>query len=346
MTDRINRHWRLAAHPEGLAKASDFEWRESPVRTLEDDELLVRVLYLSLDPATRAWISEYESYVKPVAVGEIVRGATIGEVVESRNARFAAGDIVTGALGWQSFGISDGKGLLKISNAAHLPIPLSDWFAVFGHVGLTAYVGLLDIGQPKSGETLVVSAAAGAVGSLVGQIGKIHGLRVVGIAGGEEKCRWVTEECGFDAAIDYKSEDVPERLKELCPDGIDIDFENVGGEILEAVIGRLAQNARIVLCGMISQYNVTEAPPGPRNLVNVLMKRGRIEGFIALDHYARAPEAFRDLGTWCAEGRLMYRMDIVDGLENAPIALNKLFDGSNRGKLMIRVAESASSTTG
>jgi NADPH-dependent curcumin reductase CurA len=213
---------------------------------------------------------------------------------------------------------------------------LTAYFGLFGHIGLSAYFGLLDVGKPRAGETLVVSAAAGAVGSLVGQIGKIKGCRVVGIAGGEEKCRWITDELGFDAAIDYKSENVLESLKKHCPGGIDVHFENVGGEILDAVLSQINLGARIVLCGLISQYNATEPVPGPYNFANILVRRARVEGFIVMDYMNRAQEAMAELGKWLAEGKIKYRVDVVEGIENAPRAINKLFDGSNKGKLIVK----------
>jgi NADPH-dependent curcumin reductase CurA len=241
---------------------------------------------------------------------------------------------VQGLLGWQDYAISDGNGLTPLPH--NESIPLTAYFGLFGHIGLSAYFGLLDIGKPKAGETLVVSAAAGAVGSLVGQIGKIKGCRVVGIAGGEEKCRWITEELGFDAAIDYKSEPVLESLKRRCPEGIDVHFENVGGEILDAALSQINIRARIVLCGLISQYNATEPVPGPYNFANILVKRARVEGFIVIDYMNRAQEAVAELAKWLAEGKIKYRVDVVEGIEKAPHALNMLFDGSNKGKLIVK----------
>jgi NADPH-dependent curcumin reductase CurA len=333
----INRQWRLASRPEGFLKESDFSRHEEPMPEPADGEVLLRNIYLSLDPANRGWVGERATYLSPVAIDEVMRGSTISVVETSKNSRFNEGDIVQGFLGWQDYAVSDGTGLATLPRDSG--VPFSDWFAVFGHVGMTAYFGLLDVGKPQEGETLLVSAAAGAVGSLVGQIGKIHGMRVVGIAGGEEKCRWITEELGFDAAIDYKSEKVPERLKECCPDGVDVHFENVAGPILEAALNRINKGARIVLCGMISQYNATEASPGPRNLVNLLMKRARIEGFIVLDYYARAMEALGALGGWLREGKLKYRVDVVEGFDEIPRAINKLFDGTNRGKLVVKLSD-------
>jgi hypothetical protein len=266
-----------------------------------------------------------------------MRGGAIGVVEESRHPHIEVGNVVQGAIGWQDYQVTDGRGMSRLP--AEEGMPLTAYLGIFGHIGMTAYFGLLDIGKPRPGETLVVSAAAGAVGSVVGQIGRIKGCRVVGIAGGEEKCRWITEELGFDGAIDYRAQPVRESLKERCPDGIDIYFENVGGEILDAVLAQINLRARIVLCGMISQYNAAEPVPGPSNFINLLVKRARVEGFIVLDYMSRIREAMTDLTAWVAAGKIRYRVDVVDGLENAPTVFNRLFDGTNRGKLIVRVSE-------
>jgi NADPH-dependent curcumin reductase CurA len=340
MGAKVNRQWRLAARPVGLIKESDFEWREEPVSTPADGEILVRNIFLSLDPANRGWVMEIKSYVPPVEIGEVMRGITIGVVEQSHHANFQAGDIVQGMLGWQDYAISDGFGLTRLPKDPSLP--LTAYMGLFGIIGPTAYFGLLDVGKPKAGETLVVSAAAGAVGSLVGQIGKIKGCRVVGIAGTDEKCDWIRETLGFDAAINYKTEHVRKCLQKHCPDGIDVFFDNVGGEILDAVLGLINVKARIVVCGMISLYNVTKPVPGPFNFRNILTQRARLEGFVILDYMDRFQEAFGDLGKWLADGKIHYRVDVVDGLENAPRAINKLFDGSNKGKLIVKVSDEPS----
>jgi len=337
MANRVNRQWRLAARPVGPVKESDFEWRVEPAPEPGENQLLVRNIYLSLDPAMRGWMREAPSYLPPVRLGDVMRGTTLGVVEQSRHPNFAAGDLVRGVLGWQEYAVSDGAGLSRESRSP--AIPLTAYMAVFGHIGLTAYVGVLDIGQPQAGETLVVTAAAGAVGSLAGQIAKIHGCRVVGIAGSDEKCRWLTAELGFDAAINYRTENVLQSLRRHCPHGIDLDFENVGGEILDSILALINTRARIVLCGLISQYNATAPVPGPYNFTNVLVRRARIQGFIVVDHWGRAPAAMADLGRWLAEGRLKYRVDVVEGLENAPRALPRLFDGSNQGKLVVKIGE-------
>ncbi|MCH2365819.1 MAG: NADP-dependent oxidoreductase [Planctomycetes bacterium] len=333
----LNRQWRLAARPSGLPKESDFSWHEEPVAEPGDGELLVRNLYLSLDPANRGWMTGRKTYIDPVGIGDVMFGSTIAVVESSRHQDFQPGEIVSGFLGWQDYALASPRALVKLP--PELPVPLEDYFAVFGHVGMTAYFGLLDVGRPAEGETLVVSAAAGAVGSLVGQLGKLHGCRVVGIAGSDEKCSWLTAELGFDAAVNYRREPVAEALAASCPEGIDVYFDNVGGEILEAALSGINDRARIVVCGMISQYNAIEPPPGPRNLGNLLIHRARMEGFIVLDYFLRASEAIDALGAWVSEGRLRYRVHVVEGLEEAPAALNYLFDGRNEGKLVIKLAE-------
>lgn len=263
-----------------------------------------------------------------------MHGITLGVVEESHNAKFQPGDLVYGLLGWQDYAVTDGKGLMRFPKSSSVPLPA--YLSIFGLTGLTAYFGFLDIGKPKAGETVVVSAAAGAVGSIVGQIAKIKGCRVVGTAGTDEKCKWLTEELGFDAAINYKTESLYKSLRNHCPDGIDIYFENVGGKIFQTVLNLINLRARIVLCGLISQYNVAGSGP---SLASVIVKRARIEGFIATDYFNRTKEAIADLQKWIDEGLIQYRVDIVEGLENAPTAIGKLFDGSNRGKLMVKVSE-------
>lgn len=343
MTKVLNRQWRLASHPIGLIKESDFIWQEEEIPDLRDGEVLIRNIYLSLDPANRGWINPVKAkhhYVKPVGIGDIMRGSCIGVIEESKNTLFEKGEIVTGLFGWQDYFISDGKNLTSLSlfpRPENAPLPI--YLNIFGTIGLTAYFGLMDIGKPKEGETLVVSAAAGAVGSLVGQIGKLKGCRVIGIAGSDEKCNWIRNELGFDAAINYKTDSVRDRIEELCPDGVDIYFDNVGGEILDVILGEINLNARVVICGMISIYNSTKPVPGPYNLPRIITKRALLKGFIVTDYFDQIPEAFMDLMTWYSEGKLKYREHIIDGLENAPIAINMLFDGSNKGKLIIKISE-------
>jgi NADPH-dependent curcumin reductase CurA len=340
MGKKMNRQWRLATRPEGLIKESDFEWKEAPVPVPGKNEVLVRNIYLSLDPANRGWVSDLESYIPPVAMGEVMRGITIGVVEQSNHDSFHAGDIVQGLLGWQDYAVSEGTGLTKLPTEPSLP--LTAYMGLFGIIGPTAYFCLLHVGRPRAGETLVVSAAAGAVGSLVGQIGKIKGCRVVGIAGDDEKCRWITDELGFDAAINYKTDPIHKSLRTHCPDGIDVYFDNVGGKILDAVLNRINIKARIAVCGLISQYNAVKPVPGPYNFARVLVQRARIEGFVVIDYMDRFQEAYDELGSWLAEGKIKYRVDIIDGLENAARGINKLFDGSNKGKLIVKVSDEPS----
>lgn len=330
-----NRQWRLAARPAGLFRESDFRWVEEDTPPVADGQVLVRTVYLSLDPTNRGWAGG-DTYLPAVPLGSVMRGIALGRVEESRATGLAAGDVVQGLLGWQSHAVLPAAQLTKLPS---IPLPLSAHLGLLGHIGLTAWVGLLRVGQPRQGETLVVSAAAGAVGSLVGQIGKIKGLRVVGIAGSDEKCAWLTGELGFDAAVNYRKAPVFAGLRRSCPDGIDVYFDNVGGETLDAVLSLINLRARVVICGLISQYNATAAPPGPKNLPNLLVKRARMEGFIVLDHVDEAERAAADLVRWHLAGKLQYRLDVVHGLERAPAAVNRLFDGSNTGKLVVRVSE-------
>lgn len=334
MANRMNHQWRLAARPVGAIKESDFTWTEEPVADLQDGQVLVRNLYLSLDPTNRMWAAT-DTYLPAVPIGDVMRGGAIGVVEESRNPGFKVGDNVQGLLGWQEFAITDGKGVTVLPQMPG--VPLTAFMGLFGHIGMTAYFGLLDIGQPKAGETLVVSAAAGAVGSLVGQIGKIKGCHVVGIAGSDDKCKWIVDDLGFDAAINYKTENVYDSLKKHCPKGIDIDFENVGGKIMDAVLAQINFRARVVLCGLISGYNSTEPVPGPYNFSNILIQRARVEGFIVLDYASRAMECMTELGQWLMQGKIKFRIDEVEGLKGAPLALNRLFEGSNIGKLVVKI---------
>jgi len=300
-----------------------------------EGEALLRTRYLSLDPAIRGWMDGVDTYVPGLKPGDVMRAGAIAEVIESRSPELEAGELVLGMLGWSDYAVvRPGVDLIR-------PIPrqepITAFLSVYGVTGLTAYFGVLDVAPPEPGDTFVVSGAAGAVGSVAGQIAKIQGCRVVGIAGGPAKCAWVTDELGFDACIDYKAEDVAARLRETCPDGIDVYFDNVGGEILDAVLGQINQRARIALCGAISQYNDVDAPPGPQNLVNLVPQRGRMEGFIVLDYLDRFLEAILQLGQWVEEGRVKYAEEIVDGLEQAPRAMRKLFTGENTGKLIVKV---------
>jgi NADPH-dependent curcumin reductase CurA len=331
---RTNQKWLLKSRPVGLFKESDFEWREEPVPALKDGEVLVRQVLLSLDPTNKVWATQ-DSYLPAVPLGDVMRGFGIGVVEESRDASFSSGDIVQGLFNWQLYAISKGAELNKLPKG----VPLSLFMGVLGPIGLTAYFGLLEIGRPKQGETLVVSAAAGAVGSLTGQIGKIKGCYVVGLAGSDDKCRWIKEDLGFDAAINYKKENVQEAMKRACPRGIDIYFDNTGGEILNAALALINLHARIPMCGAISQYTATGPVAGPANLTNLIPRRARMEGFIVLDYVSRAGEAIPELTGWLQSGRLKFRLDVADGLKEAPRAVNKLYEGGNTGKLVVKVSE-------
>jgi NADPH-dependent curcumin reductase CurA len=330
-----NRKIVLKQRPVGAPRPSDFELVEAPLPRPGDGEILCRTIYLSLDPYMRGRISGVRSYAKGVDPGELMVGGTVGEVVESRHPGFAAGDLVAGYDGWQSYGLSRGAGVRKLDPAQ---APISTALGVLGMPGMTAYVGLLDFGRPRPGETVVVSAASGAVGSAVGQIAKIKGCRVVGIAGGKDKCAYVVDELGFDACVDYKGGDVFEGLSTACPKGIDVYFENVGGAVLGAVLRLINPHARIPLCGLVSQYNATELPPGP-NWGVLLVNRVTVKGFIISDHLDRLPDFLRECGAWVREGRLRYREDVVRGLENAPAAFIGLLEGKNFGKLLVKVGE-------
>jgi NADPH-dependent curcumin reductase len=298
-----------------------------------DGEAVVEVLYISLDPAMRTWLNEGESYVPPVQIGDVMRAIGIGRVIASRYSGLQEGDPVSGLFGIQRYGVLSGQELQKIDPDL---APLTTYLNALGIPGMTAYFGLLEIGRPQEGQTVVVSAAAGAVGSLAGQIARIKGCRVVGIAGGMEKCRLLTEELGFDAAVDYKAGEVSKQLGSLCPEGIDIYFDNVGGGILEAALRNLARGARVVLCGAVSQYN-EGAMRGPRNYMALLIKRARMEGFVVFDFAARYREAAREIGGWITEGTLHSREHVVEGFETFPETLLMLYNGANTGKLVLKV---------
>ena len=330
-----NRQWLLARRPQGAIQDNDFQFVETEIPALGENEVLLRNLVLSCDPTQRGWIA-YDTYLPAVKIGEVVRSAGAGRVEASNNPNFKVGDVLSGLTGWQDYVAMDPKGRLsKLPPDAPLELSLS----VLGLTGMTAYFGLLEIGRPVPGETVVVSGAAGATGSVVGQIAKIKGCRVIGIAGGAEKCRWLTSELGFDEAIDYKSEQVGARLKALCPKGVDIFFDNVGGEILDAALARLAMRGRVVLCGGIAGYNATEAQPGPKNYLNLIVQRGRMEGFIVLDYMARTAEAVGALAGWVQSGEIKNKVDVQHGLENAPATLRRLFEGRNEGKQLLRIAQ-------
>jgi NADPH-dependent curcumin reductase CurA len=334
--DLVNHQCRLAARPVGLPKSSDWHFTEESVPEPGPGEALVKTLLISLDPAMRGWMSDARSYVPPVGIGEVMRALAAGEVVSSNDPSLSPGDLVTGLLGVQGYAVAPAGALQKVDTTlAPLPVYLS----TLGMTGMTAYFGLLDIGKPAAGETVVVSGAAGAVGGVVGQLAKLKDCRAVGIAGGEEKCAYLIDELGFDAAIDYKSEDVAAGLREHCPKGIDVYFDNVGGEILDAALARLSLHARVVICGAISQYNATAPVAGPSNYLSLLVNRASMTGFVIIDYYDRYAEGLREMAGWYAAGKLSSREDIVTGLENFPDVLLRLFSGENDGKLVLEVAQ-------
>ena len=336
----MNRQFRLAARPVGMPNTTDWQLTEEPVAPLQDGEVRVRVLYLSLDPAMRGWMNEGKSYIRPVAIGEVMRAGGVGIVEASNSPHAAVGDYLAGIFGVQQYwtGPVDAKAAAAMKIDPGLA-PLPAWLNVLGMPGMTAYFGLTDIGRPKAGETVVVSAAAGAVGATVGQVAKQLGCRVVGIAGGPDKCRYVVEELGFDACIDYKAGDVPAGLKEHCPQGVDVYFDNVGGDILDAVLARINLKARIVICGAISQYNNTTPVRGPANYLSLLVNRARMEGMVVFDYAARYPEGVQRLGAWLQAGAIKSREHVVEGLDHFPDALTMLFEGKNFGKLVLQVAD-------
>lgn len=339
MLSKTNRQFRLVNRPIGEINDSNLEFREEAINAPKDGEVLVRNIYLSLDPTNRIWMSDMPQYMPPVELGEVMRGLTIGVVEDSKHPNFKQGDLVSGLLGWQDYAIVGGESINFLSKIpANLPVPISAFLGVLGLTGCTAYFGLLDIGKPQAGETVVVSAAAGAVGSIVGQIAKIKGCRVVGIAGSDEKCNWL-KELGFDAVINYKTTDINQALEQACPNGIDVYFDNVGGAILDAVLTKINLYARIVICGLISVYNAKEPVPGPYNFGQILMKRAKVQGFIVSDYAQQWAKAVTEIAQWIQEGKIKYAEDIVEGLENAPQTLKKLFDGTNQGKLIIKVSE-------
>src|SRR5260221_1772972 len=329
-----NRQLVLKQRPEGLVKYEDFELIDGSMPEIGDGEALLAVEYMGIDATVRTWLNRGEGYLPPVEIGEVVRCSTIGTVVASNCDTFPVGKPAYGLTGWQQYGVIRDDGFASPLDAgADLPALLS----VYGATGLTAYVGVLEIGEAQPCETVVVSAAAGATGSLAAQIAKLHGCRVVGICGSDEKVAWLTDDLGLDGAINYRTEDVANRLKELCPNRIDVYFDNVGGDILDACLGRLAQHGRVVLCGAISVYNNQGRPPGPSNYLNLISRRGKMQGFLSLDCWDRFPEVAAQLGEWVAACELKWRAHFFEGLESAPDALNAMFTGANTGKIIVRL---------
>ena len=333
-----NRRFLLAERPTGPVDENTYDLVREPVPEIGEGEALVKVKSISIDPTNRMWIGEEPTYLPPVAIGEVMRALGLGEVVESNNDNYPVGALVNGLTGWQDYVVvSDSMPLMVVP--PEIQAEPAQLLGTLGMTGCTAYFGMLEIGEPKEGETVVVSAAAGAVGSVAGQLAKNKGARVVGIAGGPEKCAWLVDELGFDAAVDYKADDWRDQLKAATPDGIDVNFENVGGEIMEAVMARLNFRARMVLCGLISGYNETEPPPGPRTFGNLLINRVTLQGFIILDYYPRFGEAIRELAGMVADGSLRSEQTVVEGFEELPTALNMLFAGENTGKLVVDISD-------
>jgi len=336
MSKDKNGQWLLASRPVGMVEEANFEYAETNIPKPLDGTALVRNLWISYDPTMRGWMEDRESYMPPVGIGEPMRAACVGQVIDSKCDEFEPGDFVQGMFGWQEYALAaPGGAANKVPKGMPPTLPLH----LFGITGLTAYFGMLDLGKPRSGETVVVSGAAGATGSIAGQIARIHGCRVIGIAGGEKKCRWVEDEARFDACIDYKKDDVAKRLHELCPDGIDVYFDNVGGETLDTVLTLIAQNARVVLCGAISRYNDEDLAPGPANYMNLIIKSARMEGFIVLNYASRFGEGIAELAGWLGEGQLAYAEDIQHGFDNVPKTFLRLFTGANLGKQICQIAE-------
>lgn len=331
-----NRRWILANRPQTEVERDLLTFEDAALPEPGEGEVLVRNIYLSIDPTHRIWMSDVDQYMEPVAIGDVMRGGTLGVVEASRAKGLAVGDIVTGQGGWQDYIAISGKAVRRV---VPCNLPLTAFMGPLGNIGATAYFGLFEVARPRPGETVLVSAAAGAVGSLVGQMAKIMGCRVVGIAGSAEKCAWITDDLGFDAAVNYREADLVGAISAACPDGVDVYFDNVGGRILDAALTLINQGARIAVCGLISTYNEIEQGGGPAMFRNVLMKRARIEGFIVSDYWRRYPEAFAAIGHWIGKGLLKYRVDVRDGLENAPEILKLLFSGAHDGKLLVRVSD-------
>jgi NADPH-dependent curcumin reductase CurA len=332
--DAVNHQFRLAARPVGLPKPSDWSFTEEPVGQPGEGEVLVKVQYVEMDPAMRGWMNDTRSYIPPVAIGEVMRALAGGEVIVSNHPGLAVGDHVTGLLGVQEYAVAHGNGLIKVDTEL---APLPVYLGTLGMPGMTAYFGLLDIGKPQAGETVVVSGAGGAVGGVVGQIAKLKGCHVVGIAGGAEKCRYVIEDLGCATAIDYKACNVEEALAEHCPNGIDVYFDNVGGEILDAALAHLTRHARVIICGAISQYNATGPMSGPSNYLSLLVNHASMTGFVVTDYLDRYPEGAAEMAGWLAAGELVSREDIAEGLESFPQTLLRLFSGENTGKLVLKL---------
>jgi NADPH-dependent curcumin reductase len=333
----LNRQWVLRNRPKGEVADGDLELIERPTPEVGEGQVRMRTLYLSLDPTNRTWMNDSEGYLPPVGLGDVMRGLSLGVVEESRSDRFQPGDLVTtGVGGWADYAVLDAGAVSRVHRFPGLP--LTAHLSVVGMTGLTAYFGVTDVLKAQAGETVVISAAAGAVGSIAGQVARQRGCRVIGIAGGPEKCAWLTDTLGFDAAIDYKGEDVGVALDRLAPDGVEMNFENVGGDIMIAVFNRLKVHGRMAVCGLISAYNATRMPPSP-NFGRIITHRLTVQGFLVLDYAARAKEMIAEMGPWLADGRIQYKVHVDHGLEGAVASLNRLFTGDHDGKLLVRVSE-------
>ena len=337
---RTNGQWLLKTRPVGMVKTTDFEFVEEVLPELEEGQLLVRNLFLSFEPAMRGWLDDVPSYIPPVQIGEVMRSVGVGQVVESKHADFAVGELVSGTFGWQQYFLTDGSPG-PLGELSHVPdgIPPHRVLSLLGGTSLTAYFGIHDIHPVNEGDTVLVSGAAGATGSVAAQIARVRGAgKVVGIAGGPEKCKWLVEKARLDAAIDYKNEDVKRRIQEECPKGVDIYFDNVGGDILDAALVNMAERGRITVCGGISGYNDETPAPGPSSFMEIVFRRLSVKGFILLDYIARAEEAITDLSQWVAAGEIVVEEDIQDGFENTPATFLRLFEGKNLGKQLLRIA--------
>jgi NADPH-dependent curcumin reductase CurA len=328
-----NKQLLLKKRPVGLPEKDTWELVEANLPQPNKGEFLIKCEYISLDPAMRGWLNDTKSYIPPVQINEVMRAGGVGKIIESKHSDFKEGDYVYGQTGVQQYVTSDGKGFHLIDPDI-APLPM--YLGALGMTGMTAYFGILEVGKLREGDTVLVSGAAGAVGSVVGQIAKIKNCKVIGIAGGTDKCKYLVEELGFDGAIDYKNDDIRIKLKEYFPKGIDVYFDNVGGEILDICLERIAMNARVVICGGISRYNATEPVPGPKNYFNLVFRRARMEGFIVIDYIPRFPEAIAEMKGWIEQGLIKQSATIVEGFENLPKALIALFEGANTGKMMVK----------
>ena len=338
MKNDVNNQWVLANHPTGMVKTSDFKQVEAEMAEPKDGEITVKVTHVAFEPAMRGWINKGDSYVKGVEIGDVMRAQSVGEIIESKNDAYKAGDIVSGFFGWQEFATLEPTDSMFPIQVLPQGVTAEMALSVLGITGLTAWGGLLEIGKPQEGDTVVVSGAAGATGNIAGQIAKIKGCRVIGIAGGAEKCQWLIDELGFDGAVDYKSENVSKKLQELCPGGINVFFDNVGGEILEAALDNITTGARVVICGGIVGYNAEELPSGPRNYMNLVLNSANMEGFLLGQFGPKLGQAGMELGQWVAEGKLKFTVDVQEGFENVPQTFLRLFEGKNLGKQLCKIS--------